>query len=654
MIAKKMKLPGAEDGKVTDPPPKTTPPANDPISDTTLQDFLKQQKDDRMVKLLGVLENLRAGNLKQAVPMSSMAPILKEQGDRAQAMAASSPNADYRPGLEPGGLFDQMARFAGGMKFGEGGTPTLEKGSRQNTKVGLDDLGGGVQGALDATRQEAEQYKSLQPGTAGQYDDDIKFLVDSVMGRGSEAGKKDPLADYREPAAGNIESNTLKPLTASAQTGDVPAPQGKPQTAEKKKAPSSGGYGPPSIDLEGIVSSILNGVPNPFGALSGALGQSPGGSSGGPKKSSAGQKVDLNNTKGAGPGYQDGGVVEGAANGFALGESFSQPQYTGIPRTTDQSRGGLSGSYMSGLGRDDAWDYRGGTPQRGGVDASGGALTELANKYGVQEDRIVRKQGGGGKQGIQTLGGGGGGSGMVPAGVRVMKKGGSVDDHQLIQVGERRYDDPNYETSEVVLAAPGTVVAPIPKGMKNPSHEDAMGLIVAQLMKHINGTDDEADQNAKDPQKAAAGTVTSPNDPYKLLDLLNSYGAQRSGYDLGRRGINRDLELGGMRNATDIRGQDLSQILGLGRNANDTSRILADQSMSAHKIASDEREGAAERALKGQLGNRGLDINASKNNNDFALGKADQAFQRLMAGMRGGALSGVRAGRAPMTGALNG
>lgn len=56
------------------------------------------------------------------------------------------------------------------------------------------------------------------------------------------------------------------------------------------------------------------------------------------------------------------------------------------------------------------------------------------------------------------------------------------DGPQLLHVGERSPKDKNFETSEVVLAAPGTVVAPIPKGMK-PTEENAIALVMSQLLK---------------------------------------------------------------------------------------------------------------------------------------------------------------------------
>lgn len=633
MLAKKthMKLPGAKDGDVEDTPPKKEP--DQPVSDTTLQDYLKGQKDDRMVDLLKVLATLKASQQKDATPVGSMAPVLKEQSDRAQAMAQSSPNATYRPGLEPGGLFDAMAKFAGGMEYGEGGTPTLERGTRLNTKADLDTLGTGVEGALDATRREAEQYRSLQPGNGSQYDDDIKFLVDSVMGRGSTAGKADPLANYREPAAGNIESNTLAP---AGQRIKPPLSQAAEAVTKREEKPDTGGKrltGKTTV-RDRVEQGLSDLFGPPVGGVEDILGW----------LSQAGSDIKKQTQK-TPKGKQDGGVIPGAQNGMIRSGGFNLGDMFGLGGN-DNPRGIINnGAADPNFGLDMNRPTR--NPGEGGVDVSGGALSELANKYGVDESRIVRKkpQSKGGFIGRSAGGGSGmGGTSAAIGGVRVFKKGGTTDGHELIQVGERRYDDPNYETSEVVLAAPGTVVAPIPKGMKNPSHEDAMGLIVAQLLKHINGQDAEGQG---DPQKAAAGTITGPVDPYKLLDFANSYGGLRSQYDLGRRGINRDLTLGSMRDLTDRRGQDIDEALGRLRNKTDLSKIDSDEYRTKLELASNEREGAAERGVKSQLGNRGLDITASKNNNDFTLGKADQAFQRLMAGMRGGALSGVRAGRAP-------
>lgn len=57
---------------------------------------------------------------------------------------------------------------------------------------------------------------------------------------------------------------------------------------------------------------------------------------------------------------------------------------------------------------------------------------------------------------------------------------------QILHVGERSPKDKKYETSEVVLAAPGTVVAPIPKGMKVDENNSLM-LIIMQILKALQG-----------------------------------------------------------------------------------------------------------------------------------------------------------------------
>lgn len=59
----------------------------------------------------------------------------------------------------------------------------------------------------------------------------------------------------------------------------------------------------------------------------------------------------------------------------------------------------------------------------------------------------------------------------------------SIAGPTLLQVGERSPTDKKYQTREVLLAPPGTVVAPMPKGME-PTEENGLALVLAHLMKN--------------------------------------------------------------------------------------------------------------------------------------------------------------------------
>lgn len=245
----------------------------------------------------------------------------------------------------------------------------------------------------------------------------------------------------------------------------------------------------------------------------------------------------------------------------------------------------------------------------------------------------------------------------------------------LIRVGERKPGDKKYATEEVVYAAPGTVVAPVPKGMENPSHEDALGLIIAQLAKEPQ----REVAPGGDMQNAAMGYITSSGSKGRAnaLSSLQNMGALQNSRsentrdfglrerqyftqrDQGNRGLDQqgtkmnmdyDLGLRGLgerRYEADLGSRD-------SRYSVDKNYDLGNRNLSLNfqRAADEVRNWEAERDLKRQLGMRGLDIDQQKANQDFQLGSAQQAFQQIMAGITGSALPGVRAGRTPMLGLL--
>lgn len=250
----------------------------------------------------------------------------------------------------------------------------------------------------------------------------------------------------------------------------------------------------------------------------------------------------------------------------------------------------------------------------------------------------------------------------------------------LLQVGERSPKDKNYETSEVVLAAPGTVVAPIPKGMKNPSPEDAAGLLMAQIFKTFGGGQVEEGQPA-DVNKSANGTtvrdyyssggnsgpgrMTSPNDFNSYLQSLIGGNNSMSNYKTNEDqiGLNRQLGLGQ---------------LGLGYTNAANQRYATDVNagVSERNSIRNTTSQNSDRALQQLLGMRGLDLQSQKNQQDYTLGQgnlaarnseasmtnatnqrqldltsAQQAFDRIMAGLSGAALP-LLSRRAPTTGSM--
>lgn len=205
---------------------------------------------------------------------------------------------------------------------------------------------------------------------------------------------------------------------------------------------------------------------------------------------------------------------------------------------------------------------------------------------------------------------------------------------QLLHVGERKAGDKNYETSEVVFAPPGTVVAPIPKGMK-PTPENAMALIVKQVMtdhaKKMPQTEDDVegaaggdmvgDPSAQMPTEQSG--VSSPNDPYSYLSSLQAYLTSQNQYELGTQtnetNRQRNNQLGQYE-----QGQLANQA---GANANQAASIREQGLLGANTVKNDATKNAND---------------LLKINNDYKLGTAANetnnmklAFDRIMAGITG-------------------
>lgn len=256
---------------------------------------------------------------------------------------------------------------------------------------------------------------------------------------------------------------------------------------------------------------------------------------------------------------------------------------------------------------------------------------------------------------------------------------GTGSEGTLIRVGERSHKDKKYASEEVVFAPPGTVVAPVPKGMENPSHEDAVGLIMSQLLKNSDRETAPHAGEGHSVQAAAKGYVTNSASKGRagaLTGAGNSVGNDlnyRSGQQtrqlqerqmfINRDQGNRQMDIGRENNLWNY---DLG-LRGLGERryeadsgertskySTDKNFELGNNTLNFNREAHQDevRNWEAERTLKKMLGMRGLDIDQQKANQDFQLGSAQQAFAQIMAGITGSALPGVRAGRTPMLGLL--
>lgn len=274
----------------------------------------------------------------------------------------------------------------------------------------------------------------------------------------------------------------------------------------------------------------------------------------------------------------------------------------------------------------------------------------------------------------------------VPRGPQGRASGGSVEGPTILRVGERPAGDKKYATEEVVLAGPGTVVAPVPKGMENPSEEDALGLIIAQLAKtpgreaaprasegrsdnklegaatgHYSPASYEAaaqiGQDRSTKRKEARDFSWGQTQYFQNRDrqnTVNDRDYQRRGYEDDRNfkyKQNVDFE---PTNPYRLRSEMSWNGGGRGGSGSESSNASArwqqEFSQRQQEHQDELRNWEAERALKRELGMGGLDIDRTRTANDYQLSAAQQAFQQIMAGITGSAMPGVRAGRTPMLG----
>lgn len=283
---------------------------------------------------------------------------------------------------------------------------------------------------------------------------------------------------------------------------------------------------------------------------------------------------------------------------------------------------------------------------------------------------------------------------------------------QILHVGERDPKDKNYETSEVVLAAPGTIVAPIPKGMK-PTMDNAITLLAQQLNNTLG-------KGKHKPVKAAQG-ATINYDPNSLLTQANNFASTMLTDRYNNKQLNYQYnsvpatQKVAQQHALDMqRDAAWQNTLAQQRQANATrlggggggggggstgptfdplrESMLQQELRSRERIAQMQQEnqfdplrqallemqlGVTRRGqdIDSQLGNRGLDIRGTEVGNQFTLGKegnnirkrevegqlalgnrqvaldeAMAAYQRIMGGISEASLPGIRSGNTPESG----
>ena len=247
--------------------------------------------------------------------------------------------------------------------------------------------------------------------------------------------------------------------------------------------------------------------------------------------------------------------------------------------------------------------------------------------------------------------------------------------YEMLQVGERPPNDPNFQTREVVMAAPGTVVAPLPNGME-PTMPNAMMAILMQLLQ-------AGQPGAKRGVRGmAGGGITSSGSPAGLfssgIDLGNLFENRRQ-FDVGdtRKGQQNVWQAG--QNKQD---RDLQYSLNARQNAMAGSlagRGAGGTGGSSIKSSNVQRSGLnlqnsggddnawrwAQLEMQKQLGNRGMDIESqlgqgglaarrqeaanqlSMGNRGMDIQSASDAFSRIMAGVSEASLPGVRGGGTP-------
>lgn len=281
-------------------------------------------------------------------------------------------------------------------------------------------------------------------------------------------------------------------------------------------------------------------------------------------------------------------------------------------------------------------------------------------------------------------------------------------DYEILHVGERSPKDKKYETSEVVFAPPGTVVAPIPKGMKV-NMTNAKKLIGEQVYREMQkkprkmafggavgapglntlgqpiatpganmprgggGDPGYRPGETRTTSRPSSTTISSPgastyspavstpsysfggpqmtSTPVDYGGLLNSalgLGTQSANYGLGQQQIG--LGYAGLANEQDLLAQRLASEQALAQMQIEASMQEVMKQIAAQKYIAE---------LQNALGLKALDLQERERLDAWRLGNRnldieamDDEFNRIMRGVAEASVAGVRSGRTPTQGLL--
>lgn len=185
--------------------------------------LLANANDTNAINLAQLL--MQYGNQSAAAtPAVSPEALLAEQSKRAAAQASSyGPDAKYYNEFNPGGLFDVISQFIGGLNGGHG--PTIDPGARKINRVPLDSSTAGL-----TQTAKAMQETLAVPASTQKYDAQIQALLAPLLARlGGSAG-----ASTSAPAAPTATMQSiarhLDQLKAAASSQAAAAPAGTSPT----------------------------------------------------------------------------------------------------------------------------------------------------------------------------------------------------------------------------------------------------------------------------------------------------------------------------------------------------------------------------------------------------------------------------------------
>lgn len=223
----KNQVPGAEDGTA------------DILA--TLQQQSQLQNTAGLVELLSGLGNLQGGGGGgTSYQMPPVGDIMAEQRQRAQLQAESlHPDAQYAPGMNPGGVADIMSAFIGALGIPGMAAPQLEGAYRLATRAPLSQIGAGTpEEALDFAKIVASSAVPYASGGGGSPANPYAEVIGTLV--------QDLIKNFNNQSTG---ANKTADPNAGLATGQV-----DPAIFNSAQASSSGTSGDPAID------TIINGA----------------------------------------------------------------------------------------------------------------------------------------------------------------------------------------------------------------------------------------------------------------------------------------------------------------------------------------------------------------------------------------------------------